>query len=222
MAMASPRSLPGRMTVWIAAANLSIFLILLLTDQVEAAALIGGIMPARFSDPALFDGLNAVPVWLTPLSATLIHAGWAHIGFNMFMLLFCGLQVEHVFNRWLTLLLYVVGAYAAAFAQWVADPASTASYVGASGAISALIANYALLYSRQQIRRVGPLSANIIRMLWLAAAWIGVQMMLALAVSTMPGGAGSIGVAAHIGGFLAGLLMTRPLLHWRFRARPAA
>lgn len=220
MAMAPPRSLPGRMIIWIAAANLLTFLILLLSDQVGAAALIGGIIPARFGDPALFDGLNAVPVWLTPISATLIHAGWAHIGFNMFMLLFCGLQVEHVFNRWLTLLLYVAGAYAAALAQWVADPGSTATYVGASGAISALIANYALLYSRQKIRPVGPLSANIVRMLWLAAAWIAVQLMLALAVSTQPGGVGSIGVAAHIGGFLAGLLLTRPLLHWRFRARP--
>jgi membrane associated rhomboid family serine protease len=212
----------GRMTNWIAAATIVVFIALLLARQIDNAAIVGGLIPARFGNPALLDGMAAVPVWLTPLTCTFIHGGWMHLGFNMLMLVFCGRQVEHVLSRWLTLLLYVVGAYAAALAQWIASPASTNPMVGASGAISALIATYALLYSQQKVRAVGPFSANIVRLAWLAAGWIAIQLMLGIATAGGVDGLGQIAIAAHIGGFLAGLVLTRPLLRLRFRRRPRA
>ncbi|MDO7833774.1 rhomboid family intramembrane serine protease [Sphingobium sp. HBC34] len=212
----------GRLTNGIAAISVAIFLVLYLAGRVDDAAIIGGFIPARLDDPALLDGMAAVPAWLTPLSCTLIHAGWLHIGFNMLMLLFCGRQVEHVLGWGGTMTLYGVGAYAACLAQWAVDPASTNPMVGASGAISALLATYSLLYSQQQVRRVGPLSANLVRVLWLAAGWIGVQLMIGIAVGAGAGGLGQIAIAAHIGGFLAGLALTRPLLRWRFRKKPRA
>lgn len=205
----------GRVTNWIAAATVLVFLVLLASGQTDNAAVIGGVIPARFTHPGLLDGLAAVPVWLTPLSCALIHAGWLHLGLNLLMLLFCGSQVEHVLGRWLTLLLYGIGAYAAALAQAIVDPASTNPMIGASGAISALMATYALLYSQQKVRAIGPLSANLVRLLWLAAAWIALQLMIG--VATAGGGIGQIAIAAHIGGFLAGLLLTRPFLWLRFR-----
>ncbi|WP_445326723.1 rhomboid family intramembrane serine protease [Sphingobium sp. AN641] len=207
----------GRVTNWIAAATIFVFLLLLASRQIDHAALIGGVIPARLSHPALLDGMAAVPTWLTPLSCTLIHAGWLHLGFNLLMLLFCGSQVEHVLGRWLTLLLYGLGAYAAALAQIIVDPASTNPMVGASGAISALMATYALLYSQQRVRAIGPISANMVRLLWLAAAWIALQLMIGVATTGGGGGIGQIAIAAHIGGFLAGLLLTRPILWLRFR-----
>ena len=73
---------------------------------------------------------------------------------------------------------------------------------------------------QQQVRRVGPFSANIVRMLWLAAAWIIIQLMIGLASGSGVAEIGQIAVAAHIGGFLAGLAATRPLLRWRFRKKP--
>ncbi len=208
------------MTGWIAIATLAAFLLLLGAGQIDNAAVLAGVLPARFSDPDLLAGLAAVPFWLTPLTCTLIHGGWLHIGFNMLMLLFCGQQVEHVLGRWLTLLLYAVGAYAAALAQWAIDPGSTNPMVGASGAISAIIGTYALLYSQQKVRAIGPISANIVRILWLAAGWIAIQLMVGLVTSGGQGGLGVIAFAAHIGGFVAGLLLTRPLLRLRFRNPP--
>ena len=166
--------------------------------------------------------MAAVPAWLTPLSCTLVHAGWLHIGFNMLMLVFCGRQVEHVLGWSGTLILYGVGAYAACLAQYLVDPASTNPMVGASGAISAIIATYSLLYSQQQVRKVGPLSANLVRVLWLAAGWIAIQLMIGVATSGGAGALGQIAIAAHIGGFLGGLALTRPLLRWRFRKKPRA
>lgn len=212
----------GRATNGIAAISVAAFLLLYLTGKVDDAAILGGFIPARVGEPALLAGMMAVPTWLTPISCTFIHAGWLHIGFNMLMLLFCGRQVEHVLGWGGTLFLYAVGGYAACLAQWVVDPASTNPMVGASGAISAILATYSLLYSQQQVRRVGPLSANLVRVLWLAAGWIAIQLMIGVATSGGFGDLGQIAIAAHIGGFLAGLALTRPLLRWRFRKKPRA
>lgn len=210
------------MTNAIAAVTFALFLALYLTGQIDNAALIGGFIPARLGNPHLLDGMAAVPVWLTPLSCALIHAGWLHVGFNLLMLIFCGRQVEQVLGKAGTLILYVAGAYGATFAQWAIDPASPNPMVGASGAISAIIATYALLYSQQTVRRIGPFSANIVRVLWLAASWIAIQLMIGVATAGGLGDLGQIAVAAHIGGFLVGLALTRPLLRWRFRKRPQA
>lgn len=210
------------MTNGIAAISFAVFLILYLTGYIDNAAVLGGFIPARVGDPDLLAGLAAVPWWLTPLTCTLIHAGWLHVGFNMLMLVFCGRHVEHVLGKGPTLLLYGVGAYAACGAQWLIDPGSTGPMVGASGAISAVVATYALLYSQQQVRRIGPFSANIVRLAWLAGGWIALQLMIGFATAGGMGDLGQIAVAAHIGGFLAGLALTRPLLRWRFRKRPRA
>ena len=210
------------MTNGIAAISFAVFLILYLTGHIDNAAVLGGFIPARVGDADLLAGLAAVPWWLTPLTCTLIHAGWLHVGFNMLMLVFCGRHVEHVLGKGPTLLLYAVGAYAACGAQWLIDPGSTGPMVGASGAISAVVATYALLYSQQQVRRIGPFSANIVRLAWLAGGWIALQLMIGFATAGGMGDLGQIAVAAHIGGFLAGLALTRPLLRWRFRKRPRA
>ena len=210
------------MTNGIAAISFAVFLILYLTGYIDNAAVLGGFIPARVGDPDLLAGLAAVPWWLTPLTCTLIHAGWLHVGFNMLMLVFCGRHVEHVLGKGPTLLLYGVGAYAACGAQWLIDPGSTGPMVGASGAISAVVATYALLYSQQQVRKIGPFSANVVRLAWLAGGWIALQLMIGFATAGGMGDLGQIAVAAHIGGFLAGLALTRPLLRWRFRKRPRA
>lgn len=212
------------MTNGIAAITFVAFVILYLSGRIDDAAVIGGFIPARIGDPALLDGMAAIPVWLTPLTCAFIHAGWMHVAFNLLMLVFCGRQAEHVLDKGATLLLYVAGAYGACAVQWAIDPASLNPMVGASGAISAIIATYALLYSQQKVRAVGPLSANVVRLLWLAGAWIAIQLMIGVATTAGQGGGlgdlGRIAVAAHIGGFLVGLALTRPLLRWRFRKRP--
>jgi membrane associated rhomboid family serine protease len=207
------------MTNIIAVITFAAFMLLSFTGQVDNAAILGGFIPARIDDPQLFAGVLAVPIWLTPLSCTLIHAGWLHIGFNLLMLVFCGRQVEQVLQKGAVLTLYVAGAYGAALLQWAAGPSSPNPMVGASGAISAILATYALLYGQRTVRRIGPFSANFLRVLWLAAGWI--QLMIGLASAR--GGLGDLGqiaIAAHIGGFLIGLVLTRPLLRWRFRKGP--
>lgn len=171
----------------------------------------GAISPARLSGgAALLDW--SVPAWLTPLSACFIHADAVHLGFNLLMLVFCGRQVEPALGGRLLTLLLVVAAYGSAMTEWAFAPQSPALIFGASGAISAVVGLYALLYNDQQVRAIGPIPAHVVRILWLAAAWIGVQALIGYGL-----GDGVIAIKAHIGGFLIGLLLARPLLRWRFR-----
>jgi membrane associated rhomboid family serine protease len=154
------------------------------------------------------------PLWLTPLTATLVHAGIIHLFFNMVMLLFCGRPVEAIVGRRGFVILYVVGAYAAAGAHFLVNRHAVVPMVGASGAISAVLGAYALLFGRNKVRVGSPAVATFLHALWLLAAWTIVQILVGL---TFVVDGAAIAVAAHVGGFLAGLALARPLLLLRWR-----
>ncbi|MDB5720766.1 MAG: rhomboid family intrarane serine protease [Alphaproteobacteria bacterium] len=176
------------------------------------AAMWGGFIPARI-DPA--GGAAAlVPVLLTPLTATLVHGGLMHVAFNLIFLLFCGRSVEPILGSRGLLILYLVGAYVGAGAQYLIDPHSAVPMIGASGAISAVLGAYAMLFGKNRVKVANPTLALWLHVLWLAAAWIGLQLLVGFAFT--PGGEG-IAVAAHIGGFIAGLALAKPLLLLKWR-----
>ncbi len=180
-----------------------------LLGEGQAAALAGGFIPAHVFDSAA----ATIPAWLTPLTCTLLHGSVLHLLFNMVMLVYCGRETERAVGSGGVVVLYLVGAYAAAAGQWAQNPLSPMPTIGASGAIAAVIAAYALLYGRNRARNVGPLSASLIHAIWLGAAWTGINLMINLAMlSDQP-----VAIGAHIGGFLAGLVLTRPILLWRYR-----
>lgn len=193
-----------------------IFVLLTITGF-QANAMIGaGFIPARFGVDVVAPPGTMVPFFLTPLTSALLHGGWLHLIFNMVMLLYIGRQLEAPLGGRAMAILLVAGAYAGAIAQWAADPQSSVPMIGASGAISALLAVFALIFSRTRTSAIGPIPAHWVRALWLAAAWIGLQLLLGFAGG---GGFGAVAIWAHVGGFLAGLVLARPLLRWRFGAR---
>lgn len=204
---------PPRATVWLIAVTAAVYVVTSASRLIDHAALYAGFVPARFGPIEWLP--YAVPALLTPLTATLVHANLLHIAFNMMMLGFCGRFVEAPLGSRGLLVLYGVGAYAAALAQWLAGPGSTEPMVGASGAVSAIVGAYALLFGQRKARDVGPISGQVLHVLWLAAAWIGLQLLFG--VANIGGSPGGIAIAAHIGGFLAGLALARPLLLWRYR-----
>ncbi|RZL71691.1 MAG: rhomboid family intramembrane serine protease [Sphingomonas sp.] len=164
------------------------------------------------------EHMFVVPAWATPLTATLIHGGWAHIALNLVMLVYCGQFVEKALGTVGLVVLYVLGAYAAAAGHWAFGPDSTAPMIGASGAISAVVGAYALLYGERRAQAIGPVPAGVVHVVWLAAAWIGIQLLMGLAgFGASVGASGPIAIGAHIGGFLAGLVLARPLLLWHYR-----
>jgi membrane associated rhomboid family serine protease len=178
----------------------------------DAATLTMGFIPARLSGAAV--PWPAVPALLTPLTATLVHAGLIHLGFNLLVLVWCGAAVERVLGRSGVVILYLVGAYAAALAQWAVDPMGVEPMVGASGAISAVIGAFALSFGRAKRVSSSPTVNRWVNVVWLMVAWVVLQLMM----SWLAGGQGFLlATPAHVGGFAAGLLLQRPLLLWRYR-----
>lgn len=169
--------------------------------------------------PAGLGGVSPVPVWLQPLTATLVHAGFAHLLFNMIVLAFCGRPVETVLGTPAMAILYLLGAYAAAGAQYLVDPG--APMIGASGAISAVLGAYAMLFGRNKVKVQSPTLALWLNALWLMTAWVVLQICVGIALSGssfLTGGEGvTIAVAAHIGGFILGVLLANPLLLFKYR-----
>jgi membrane associated rhomboid family serine protease len=209
--------IPRSLTVAIAVVTGLAWLLALLTGFDTAYFM--GFIPARFG--GLVSTTPAVPAFLTPLTTTLVHSGPVHIGFNLLVLLWCGMQVERVLGKTGLIVLYVVGAYASAIAQFgytatlpLTNPAWITPMVGASGAISALIGAYALIFGRaKRISKSATLN-RWINALWLLVAWIVLQYM----TQWLAGQQGFLlATPAHIGGFAAGLLLQRPLLLWRYR-----
>ena len=189
--------------------------VILLSGQLGWAALQLGFIPLRVTaSVAPADHVFWVPAWLTPLTATLVHGGIAHIAFNLVMLAYCGRATERVVSSTGIIVLYIVGAYFAAFGQWVMGPSLLAPMIGASGAISAIVGAYALLFGRRRAKAIGPIAGDVVHILWLAAAWVGLQLLIGFAGMGM---GGTIAIGAHIGGFVVGLVLARPLLLWRYR-----
>ena len=199
-------------TVAIAVATALVSVVAILSGALDKAAVTLGFIPARLS--GLIELSFAAPAWLTPLTATLVHGGWLHLALNLIMLVYVGAQIERVLGASSLILAYLIGAFVAAGAQWLVDPSAVIPMVGASGAISALFGIYALLAARPKEVTRSPRLNRAIHAAWLLVAWVVIQWMTQL----LAGGQGvMLATPAHIGGFVAGLLLQRPLLMWRYR-----
>jgi membrane associated rhomboid family serine protease len=150
---------------------------------------------------------------LTPLTSMFLHGGWGHILGNCLFMWVFGNNVEDSMSRPRFLVFYVLCGLAAAAAQVLVDPASPVPMVGASGAISGVMGAYLLLYPRVRVNvlvillifiRIIPLPAYVVLLMW-----IGWQLLAGL---PQLGGGGGGGVAfwAHIGGFVAGMVLIKP------------
>ena len=162
--------IPRTATVVISAVTALAWLLALLAGPAFNAPYFLGFIPARFSGLVMIA--PAVPTFLTPLTATLVHSGLIHLGFNLLVFLWCGAQVERVLGRVGLILLYVVGAYASAMLQWAASPGSIVPMIGASGAISAVIGAFALSFGRAKAFTNNLRVNRWINVAWLMIAWV--------------------------------------------------
>ena len=138
----------ARVTLGLTIATAASWLILEAISLNGWAALWGGFIPARIeASPAGY-----APLWLTPLTATMIHANLVHLVFNLIILAFCGRPTENVLGPIALAVLYLRGAYAAAAAHYAMAPSDITPMIGASGAISAVIGAYSMLFGRNKVK----------------------------------------------------------------------
>jgi membrane associated rhomboid family serine protease len=202
----------ARVTLWIAGITAAAWALTAGLGVQQWATFWAGFIPLRVEGLAGDEGL--APVFLTPLTCTLVHANFWHLLFNLLFLLICGRSLEPIIGSRQLVVLYLIGAYAAAAAEYAIEPASPVAGIGASGAISAVIGAYAILFGRNRVKVADPRLASWLHALWLLAAWVVLQLIAGL---TYRSGDLAGGVAAHIGGFVIGLVLAKPMLLFRYR-----
>ncbi|GAA6733767.1 rhomboid family intramembrane serine protease [Thermus oshimai] len=172
----------------------------------EAVIQAMGFIPALFFQDPLGEGYRL-------LTSMFLHGGFFHIFSNLWFLWIFGDNVEDRLGHGRFLLFYLLGGVAAALAQGIMDPASSVPMIGASGAVSAVLGGYYVLFPR----------AYVVALVWFilpftlalpAGFYLGYWALLQL----LQGLAGVPGIAfwAHLGGFLFGAFTVRAFApRWR-------
>ncbi len=171
-----------------------------------------GLIPLEISSGDLLVS-HPVPVYATVLTSMFVHGGLFHIAGNMLYLWIFGDNVEDRMGRLRFLIFYLLSGLAAAAAQILSNPVSRVPMIGASGAISGVLGAYLLLFPHARVVTLIFFGWFIrlveIPVLFVLGFWIVVQVLSG--VFTPADEAGGVAWFAHIGGFVAGLLMVIPL-----------
>lgn len=150
--------------------------------------------------------LTPLPVYFNFLSSMFMHGGFMHLFGNMLFLWVFGDNLEDRLGHIRYAIFYLVCGFAAALGQIVMDTDSIIPMLGASGAISGILGGYLLLFPH---RRVTALIFNFLTQVPAYVAlgiWIVYQLILGYMT---PPGTGGVAYAAHIGGFLAGVVLIK-------------
>ncbi len=184
-----------------------------------------GMIPASLTGQAeLAADLTLVPPAATLVTHQFLHGGLLHLGFNMAYLWVFGDNVEDAMGHLRFLLFYLLCGTIAALAEVVSAPGQTAPLIGASGAISGVLGAYLVLHPNARVLVPIIIIPLYVPAYLLLLVWIGFQIY---SVAYLPDVAQD-GVAwwAHIGGFVAGLLLIAPFRHkaiplWQGRDLPS-
>ncbi|MGH6870708.1 MAG: rhomboid family intramembrane serine protease [Rhizomicrobium sp.] len=181
-----------------------------LGPRIAAAIQVFGFAPdTLWGHHKAVHGLAAYPPALTVFSSMFLHGGLLHLAGNMLFLWIFGNNVEDAMGHARYALFYLVCGVTAALALAAIDPVSDIPMVGASGAISGVLAAYVLLYPRAPVTVVVPLGIVFyplaVSAVFVVGLWFALQLFNAWISDP-----GQPGVAfwAHVGGFVAGLVLT--------------
>jgi len=171
----------------------------------------GGLIPYELLTLSDVEYRNIVPPPFTVFTSMFLHGGPGHLAFNLLFLWIFGNNVEDALGRLRYLAFYLLAGIAAALVQVVSSAVTGDLYVpmvGASGAIAGALAAYMILFPRSRVLtlvvifvfiRVLPLPAG-----WFIGIWFAGQLL-----SVFAGSNTGVAFFAHIGGFLAGLLLVK-------------
>lgn len=168
-----------------------------------------GIIPAvLFNLKSLPPEIASIPAWITVLTSLFLHGGWMHLMGNMLYLWIFGNNVEDAMGHRRFVIFYLLCGFAAAMAQAVPNPQSVIPMIGASGAISGVLGAYLLLYPHARVLVAIPLGFFIhttrLPAVWVLAFWFVLQLINSLLAGDQQGG---VAWGAHIGGFIAGMVL---------------
>ena len=222
----NPTERPAVITVSIIAANVLIWLLVQgmgSPQQLAASVCNLGLIPGEVLQtvkpgtgielaPGMYCLVDPQPNYWTAITSMFTHGGWFHLIGNMVFLWVFGNNIEDAMGHGKFLIFYILCGLTAAGAQTALSPHSVIPMVGASGAISGVLGAYLLLYPRVRVHTLIILPIYITTVALPAYVMLGYWALLQLV-----GGLGSLseiekgGVAffAHVGGFVAGLVLVK-------------
>jgi rhomboid family protein len=144
----------------------------------------------------------------TLFSSMFMHAGWLHLLGNMLYLWIFGDNVEDRFGHLKFIIFYLLCGFAATFAQLAFSAGSNIPNLGASGAIAGVLGAYILLFPRSRVNVL--MGRGVIPMPALAVIglWIVLQFVSGIGSISNTAETGGVAYMAHIGGFIAGVVLT--------------
>ena len=186
---------------------------------VDSFALIPARLFSRIPEPPY-----AVPAGAALFTSMFLHGGFLHIAGNMLYLWIFGNNVEDSMGRIRFIVFYFLCGIAAAYSHALANADSTMPMIGASGAISGVLGAYLVLYPRARVLTLIAFGLYIrtveVPAMFVLGFWFVLQFLNALLSS---GAGGGVAWFAHIGGFIAGILLIgifkRRDVHWWSRRR---
>ncbi|MFJ4695749.1 rhomboid family intramembrane serine protease [Streptomyces sp. NPDC088766] len=149
---------------------------------------------------------------LSVLTAMFLHGGWLHLLGNMLFLLIFGNNIEDRMGHVRFALFYVVCGYASSYGFALVNADSADPLIGASGAIAGVLGAYLVLYPKARVWVLVPFLVFLPLRLpaWLVLGfWFGLQAVYSSGEGVSD--AGTVAYAAHVVGFLAGMLLAWPL-----------
>lgn len=187
--------------------------------QMDAAITILGFTPGALTGPAhRLPGYVTVPGAATIFTSMFLHGGLLHLAGNMLYLWIFGNNIEDAMGHIRYLFFYLVCGVVAALTMAYINPTSQIPMVGASGAISGVLAAYMLLFPRARVTVIVPLGIIfyplVISAMWVVGFWFVLQLISA---AFTPIGQPGVAFWAHVGGFAAGIVLTPFLKSSQFR-----
>jgi membrane associated rhomboid family serine protease len=189
-----------------------------LGQDAEAFIRTYGLTPRRFSQ----DPVGQAPALIT---SAFLHGSWLHLIGNMLYLHIFGDNIEDRFGHLRYLVLYLLCGISAGMAQMVIDPQSTVPMIGASGAIAGITGAYFLFFRHSRVITLVPIffvlqTVEIPAVVFLFF-WFIYQLMLGVGSLGVESQGGGVAFWAHIGGFIAGMVLGPALAPARRRVTPA-
>jgi membrane associated rhomboid family serine protease len=151
---------------------------------------------------------NPVGDFLTLFTAMFMHAGPVHLGGNMLYLWIFGDNVEDRFGHIPFLIFYLVCGLAATFAQLAFNMDSNVPNLGASGAVAGVLGAYILLFPQQKVKVLIGRAVTQVSAIIVIGLWIVLQFFSGIGSIANTADTGGVAYMAHIGGFIAGFVLT--------------
>jgi membrane associated rhomboid family serine protease len=205
---------PKLMTIALVAINVLVFL-LELSKPSEAALQsfiqAWGVVPREYATGHDIAPLIPVPFWSTLLTSMFLHGGWMHLGGNMLYLWIFGDNLEKVMGHARFLIFYLLCGIAAGIAHIITSGGSAVPTVGASGAISGVLGGYLVLFPHNRVRVLTRGGIMAVPAIVVLGFWILIQLVSGIGSLATTAETGGVAYLAHVGGFVAGLLLVKPM-----------